>query len=643
MNNAFPPVTRIARKLATITVLAAVLAAVHFGVYQLRFDGHIEPVHLDNLLHTIGFFLVLKAVAFVWFRLHLGWTRLVSFHDLVAIGEATTVGSLLIVLVDYLLLTDRSIARSIVVLDWGATLVVICGLRGLSRLVHERYRRLFRRPNSTRRALIVGTDRAAEAIIRAVKANGNSPHDIVGLIDHNKRYDGGLINGVPILGTLDRIHEIARRHDVEEILITSGDVPGVRLREIVADCRANKLRVSMLPSYEQLLSGQVAVKTRDVAIDDLLRRNQVKLDTDQIHQWLEGRVLMVTGSAGSIGSEVCRQLLQFKPSRIVLVDRSENGQFIVERQLRALAPQMSIDVRIADIADTGRIRQLFDELQPEVLFHAAAFKHVPLMEQNPSEGVKNNILATRNLADIAHEFGLQAFVLISTDKAVNPTSVMGACKRAAELYVQSRAESSDCRYVTVRFGNVLDSAGSVVPIFREQIANGGPVTITDLRMERFFMTIPEAAQLVIQAGAMGQGGEVFVLDMGVPVRIVDLAQDMIRLSGLQVGRDIELKVTGLRPGEKLFEELHVDGETHQPTRHPKIQVVMRTTKLTPAEISEGLDRLASVVNEPAYRIITELQRLVAEYRPDFSASSGLRLLLPPKVETDNDCGTKRVA
>jgi FlaA1/EpsC-like NDP-sugar epimerase len=314
---------------------------------------------------------------------------------------------------------------------------------------------------------------------------------------------------------------------------------------------------------------------------------------------------------------------------MVLVDRSENGQFFVERELRDLAPQQDLQIVIADIADRPRMQTLFETYRPEVIFHAAAYKHVPLMEANPGEAVKNNVLATRTLADLAEEHDCGSFVMISTDKAVRPTSVMGACKRVAELYIQAIAARSRCRFVTVRFGNVLDSAGSVVPIFRQQIAQGGPVTVTDPRMQRFFMTIPEAAQLVIQGGVMGGGGEIFVLDMGEPVLIDDLARDMIRLSGLRVGEDIEIEYVGLRPGEKLFEELHLEGERHLPTRHPKI-VVAEHEPHTPASVAAILERLTVSLAGGSQSVVAELQRAIPEYkRGDHLPKAPLRIVHPP--------------
>ncbi|MBN1911664.1 MAG: polysaccharide biosynthesis protein [Pirellulales bacterium] len=394
--------------------------------------------------------------------------------------------------------------------------------------------------------------------------------------------------------------------------MATGELSGRQVRTLIDQAQKHNIRVRVLPSFEQLLSGNVVLQPREVAIEDLLRRDPVQLDHENIRQWIDGRVLLVTGSAGSIGSEICRQLLRFSPKRIVLVDRSETGQFFLERELRQRAGSVELEVCLADLLDENRMRRILDEQRPDIIFHAAAYKHVPLMESHPGEAVKNIVTATRRLVDLAVEHNVASFVMISTDKAVHPTSVMGACKRAAELYVQSLADVSSCRFVTVRFGNVLDSAGSVVPVFRDQIRAGGPVTVTHPDMQRFFMTIPEAAGLVVQAGAIGNSGEILVLDMGEPVRIVDLAADMIRLSGLRVGEDIEIAFSGIRPGEKLYEELHISGEKHLPTRHSKITVA-QCSRRDPDSVLRAIEDLQTVCDSDMDAVLEQLRQLVPSY------------------------------
>jgi FlaA1/EpsC-like NDP-sugar epimerase len=455
-------------------------------------------------------------------------------------------------------------------------------------------------PTNGPASLIVGANELGEALLRAIRQRSTLPYRIVGFVDERSSMYGQQIGGVPVLGSCGHIPQLVQRFDVEEILIASGELPGKQLRQLMEDGREFGFRVKVVPSYEQLLGERVAVRPREVAIDDLLCREAVQLDMNAICEWLAGRVIMVTGSAGSIGSEICRQLLKLNPARLVLIDRSETGQFFLERELlriRGEDSQTQIDVRLADLTDHDRLAALFNETCPEIIFHAAAYKHVPLMESHCGEAVKNIVLATRNLVELADEHDAQAPVMISTDKAVNPTSVMGSCKRLAEQYVQARSAENGCRFVTVRFGNVLDSSGSVVPIFREQIARGGPVTVTHADMTRYFMLIPEAAQLVIQAGAMGQGGEIFVLDMGEPVRILDLAHDLIRLSGLRVDEDIEVKITGLRPGEKLYEELYDSGERHLQTTHSKIMVA-ESARRHVLEVIRDIGQLEAIVDQP---------------------------------------------
>ncbi|MBN2475478.1 MAG: polysaccharide biosynthesis protein [Pirellulales bacterium] len=600
------------RPMFCAATLLPAFVAIYYISFWLRFEGRLGPTEQREFLLTVGWVVLTKLSMFAWFRIHRSWGRFVTFYDLIALVQATTCSLIAVVLIFRFFLSEPTVPRSVFLLDWGTTIVAIGGARSLVRVLREgNWMSLLFSTNKVP-VLIVGADDAGESLLRSILRNERLAYHVVGFVDVGNRRVGAAIGGVPVIGTVDQTCQIAQRHGVREILIATEELSGRQVRKLVDEARQCSLEVKTLPSYEQLISGKVAIQPRPVSINDLLRREPVQLDPENIRQWIDNRVLLVTGSAGSIGSEICRQLLQFSPKRLILVDRSENGQFFLQRELQSQAGGAGLDVRIADVLDEKEMRRLLRECRPDVIFHAAAYKHVPLMEAHPHQAVRNIVLATRQLADLATECGVKSFVLISTDKAVNPTSVMGACKRAAELYVQSQAASAACRFVTVRFGNVLDSDGSVVQVFRQQIAAGGPVTVTHPKIQRYFMTIPEAARLVIQAGAIGKGGEILLLDMGDPVRIVDLAADMIRLSGLQLGRDVEIEFSGLRPGEKLFEELHVRGERRLPTPHPKITVADRKRR-NPRAVMAAIDRLVQAADEKPERIIESLQQLVPEY------------------------------
>jgi FlaA1/EpsC-like NDP-sugar epimerase len=386
---------------------------------------------------------------------------------------------------------------------------------------------------------------------------------------------------------------------------------GKQLRQLLDDCEKVAINVRVIPSFGELMDNRFNFQVRDPDIGDLLQRDPVQLNNDKIESLLEGRTVMVTGAGGSIGSEICRQVLAFNPAKLLLVERNENALFLVERELQEVTAETQLVPSIADILDRERLGVVFSEHRPDIVFHAAAHKHVPMMEHNPGEAIKNNILGTRMVAELADAYNAREFVMISTDKAVNPTSVMGSSKHLAERFVHTFSEGSNTKFVVVRFGNVLGSNGSVVPIFSEQIRRGGPITVTHPDIERYFMTIPEASQLVLQAAAMGDGGEIFVLDMGESVKIVDLARDMIRLSGLQPD-DIEIVFTGLRPGEKLYEELYFDNEEMLPTPHPKVFVAYHR----PFEIDEvraSIDSLAAIMHGSAEEVRAELKRFIPEY------------------------------
>jgi FlaA1/EpsC-like NDP-sugar epimerase len=599
---------RVLRLAIGLAVLLPVCTLAYYVAFSLRFGGRLDASAGLLFWGTLIPVLAVKMAALLHARLHLECTRYVTFRDMVLLARTAAISSVGITLVDAMALTRWTIPRSVVLLDWGVTLIFLTAVRILPRLVADSNWRL-QIVQTGVRALIVGANDSGEALLRSIRRSKQAAYHPVGFVDQEVQVQGRRIAGVPVLGRHDDIPELVRRHDVEEVLITAGSLPGKDVRTLVDLAAGHGFRVKVLPSYEQLLEGSVAVNPRPVVIADLLRRPSVELDLEGIHDWIDGRVVLVTGSAGSIGSEICRQLLRQSPARLVLVDRSETGQFFLERELRRLAPQAELAVELADLTDAARMEALFRKHGPAVIFHAAAYKHVPLMESHVGEAVKNIVLATKHLVDLAEEHEAEGLVMISTDKAVNPTSVMGSCKRLAEQYVQSKAGTSLCRLVTVRFGNVLDSAGSVVPIFRDQIAEGGPVTVTHPDMIRYFMLIPEAAQLVIQAGAMGRGGEIFVLDMGEPVRIMDLAEDMIRLSGLRVGEDIEIEITGLRLGEKLFEELYSDRERHQPTRHAKIMVAAGAPRSL-LEVIHDIGRLSEVADEPNEVVRAVLREII---------------------------------
>ncbi|TWT77789.1 UDP-N-acetyl-alpha-D-glucosamine C6 dehydratase [Posidoniimonas polymericola] len=593
--------------------LTLACAGAYVLAYVLRFNDGGSPHYWDQMYLTIGVAVIAKLGAVFWHDVHQQHHRFIGFEDLVAIVKAATAGAVALTLLDTFVLTRLAIPRGVVFIDWGATILALSAVRAWPRALHYLRTRAFNAGEGQVRTLIVGADDHGEVLLRALRAGGASAARVVGFVDDDPTHRGRRISGTPVLGGTDQLLELVERHAVEEVLI-AGSLPGKQVRQIVHTAADHDFRVRVLPSYQQILDEDVSVQPRSVAIEDLLRREAVDFDQQAVGAWLRGSTVLVTGSAGSIGSEVCRQLLRVRPAKLVVIDRSETGQFFLERELRRLAPEADLEVTIGDLTDPERMEAVFAQHQPDVIFHAAAYKHVPLMEEHPGEAVKNIVLATRNVADLAESHGAQAFVMISTDKAVNPTSVMGSCKQLAERYVQARSAGSSCRFTTVRFGNVLDSAGSVVPVFRQQIAGGGPVSVTHPDIERYFMMIPEASQLVIQAGMMGRGGEIFVLDMGEPVRIMDLARDMIRLSGLKVGEDIEIEITGLRPGEKLYEELYWDSERHKPTSHGKIMVADSNVESL-LRLTHEISRLAAVANQPKEVTREALRAVVPLFEP----------------------------
>ena len=601
-------------KSVRVFVLAIAHSVVFIAVYWLamllRWDFS-PPEHMISLfLDSVPWFVVIKLPVFFFLGHFHGWWRYVAFSDVSALIRAVGISLLAMVVVDHFVL-EYQVPRSVVVLDALLTTIVLGALRCSFRLLSEHYQLYFidRRPT----ALLICSDQKTGLLANQLNSHSSLPYRIVAIIDPTNQRGGSRLGHLRVYGGLDCVADVARTTESSEVLITSGQLAGSELRGLVGKCEDQELNLQILPAIGDMFSGASSIPVREVEISDLLRRDPVELDTGAVSDFLKDQVVLVTGAGGSIGSEICRQVLKFGPRKLVLLGRGENRIFALERELTQLEHDSEIRAFIGDITVPDRMRAAFERYQPGVVFHAAAHKHVALMEQNAGEAIRNNIVGTRNVVDLAHEFKSECFVQISTDKVVNPTSVMGASKHLAERYVQASSENSSTRCVVCRFGNVLGSKGSVVPIFQEQIRSGGPITITDERMKRFFMSIPEASQLVLQAGAMGKGGDIFVLDMGEPVRIVDLAKDLIRLSGL--GEDsIEIRFTGARPGEKLFEELYFDEESTLPSAHAKLRTAYHRP-FTFKTVVESLDSLESLIDAENHEVRAAFERLIPEYTP----------------------------
>ena len=506
------------------------------------------------------------------------------------------------------------IEQGVFIADMFATVLLLAGLRMIIRLYYEEFRTI--ELGRLKRFLIVGAGNAGEALLREIHRMPIAEYEVIGFIDDDPVKKGISIHGIPVLGKVEQLPKIAKDHNIEEIAIAMPSAEHNQLRRVVQICEGTKIRFRTVPSITDIASGKFSVsQIRDVDINDLLGRESVQLDIDLIEEFARDKTILVTGGGGSIGSEMCRQLCNFNPKLLLLVEHTENPLFHIEQELRKKFPNVAMKGIICNITDKSRIESIFEKYKPQIIIHAAAHKHVPLMEINPSEAIKNNVVGTKTIADAANKYNTTNFVMISTDKAVNPTSIMGSSKRIAETYIQDLNKTSNTHFVTVRFGNVLGSNGSVVPIFKKQIANGGPVTVTHPDMKRYFMTIPEASQLVLQAATMGKGGEIFVLDMGESVKIVDLARELITLSGFKPGEDIEIVFTGMRPGEKLFEELSIKGEDMQPTRHPKISV-WKNIPMDRDKLRSGIDELVATAmtqNHNHNEIARKIKQLVPEY------------------------------
>ncbi len=613
--------------------LACILVAIVMA-FVIRYEAliNIRPFLARNWTIFVVAPLVYLPVYYA-FRLYYRLWRYASTKELMMITGASIAGTALLAVVNFGLLPlldiphmpSRSVWLLVGIFSWaflGAT-------RFLLRLIQERYRpqdlqRTGAFVGTPSRVLIAGAGDAGAMILREMMSNPALAYKVVGLVDDDPGKRNYSLYGVSVLGGRNDIPAIIEKYGVDEIIIAMPTAPGVQIRDIVRISEGAGIHPHTIPGIYELLDGTATLsQLRNVEIEDLLRREPVHTDFAAVQALLRGKRVLVTGGGGSIGSELCRQILRCQPFGLYLIGHGENSIFEIQNELLREAEKQArggtpVEVRayIADVRFGERILRLFRQIRPDVVFHAAAHKHVPLMEENPSEAITNNVLGTRNVLNAALACNVGRFVMISTDKAVNPTSVMGASKRTAELLVHDAATRSNRPYVAVRFGNVLGSRGSVVLTFKRQIAAGGPVTVTHPDVKRYFMTIPEAVQLVLQASVLGNGGEVFLLDMGEPVRIVDLAEDLIRLSGLEVGRDIEIEYTGMRPGEKLFEELFTSGEDYERTEHQKIFIAANASTFVPESLDASITALAQAAEDnDRDAIIRNLQNLIPEYTP----------------------------
>ncbi|MFN8648220.1 MAG: nucleoside-diphosphate sugar epimerase/dehydratase [Gemmatimonadales bacterium] len=590
--------------------------------FTLRFEGWAWPAEYRGIaVWYLACVLPCKMLLLYAFGLYRRLWRFASISELEVIVAASASSGLLSLVLGALVLPGLGLIPLRVPLGVLANDALLTGvLVALPRLIVRSLEwHRAGRSGSARRVLIAGAGQAGGFLVKQLKSHGETGLIPVGFVDDDPAKQGHKLHGLPVLGRLADTARVCREHAVGEILIAMPTAPGTVVRELVRAASDAGVRTRTLPGLSDILSGRFdPFALRQVEIHDLLRREPVKIDLRQVQGLVTERVVLVTGAGGSIGSELCRQVCAIEPARLVLLGHGENSIFGIQQELRERFPHIPLECIIADVKEGARLGAIFDRFGPFTVFHAAAHKHVPLMEENVAEAILNNVLGTRNVVTAAASAGTAHLVLISTDKAVRPTSVMGATKRVAEQIVQSYAEDRGRNFAAVRFGNVLGSRGSVVPTFLKQIAAGGPVTVTHPEMRRYFMTIPEAVQLVLQAGALGKGGEVFVLDMGEPVKIADLAADLIRLSGKEVGRDVEIRFSGTRPGEKLYEELFFDAEHASPTEHPK--VLRARNAALPVGVSTVVGDLIQAAEEgwAAEDLRGLLKRLVPDYEPSLA-------------------------
>ena len=603
-----------------------------YAAHLVRFDFEIQQQTWLIFKRILPIVLITKIICFYFFDLYRGMWRYTSIADLINIIKASTISSLIIVSLVLFISRFEGFSRSVFVIDYCFTILLISGFRVAVRfyfeycsddkfwvIVKQRLFGLFTHQQSSRkRLLIIGAGNCGEKIYREIRDNARLRYNVVGFLDDQPVKIGKKIHGIPVLDNTENIKAVAGRIRADEALIAIPSASSEQMRNIIEHCKKSGISFKTIPSMGELIDGRVTVNAiREVAYRDLLGREVVKLDEEMISDYISKQCIMITGAGGSIGSELCRQICRFHPEKIILYERSESLLYDQELELKKKFSSVKVIPLMADIRNKRQLEKTFEMFKPKVVFHAAAYKHVPMLENQPWKAVENNVEGTKILIETAQRYKVERFVFVSTDKAVRPVNVMGATKRVAELLSleNNGSQSSNTRFMIVRFGNVVGSSGSVIPLFKKQIKEGGPVTVTHKEITRYFMIIPEACQLILQAGAMGKGGEIFLLDLGIPIKIDDMAHDLIRLSGLEPDIDIKIDYTGLRPGEKLYEELITEGEGIVPTTHKKI-MVLNGAKTDLNILNGKIDDLIKLVEgQDEKKIKEKLREIVPEYKP----------------------------